>query len=210
MIDQPEPYATREQWLEAAVFEMRPLYLAAGQPVPVALKVSCGFAQGKKKAIGQCWSDANSEGHVFELFISPVLSDHTEVLATLAHEVAHACVGVDVGHKKPFKQLVTKIGLEGKVTATVAGPAFKQSIGPILEKLGPYPHARLNTETAKGGSKKQTTRLLKAECPLCGYTVRVTKKWVDEVGAPHCPAHGAMDIDGLPGAEEPDDETIDE
>lgn len=42
--------------------------------------------------------------------------------------------------------------------------------------------------------KKQTARLLKAECAECGYTVRVTAKWL-EVGPPHCPAHGAMNAE---------------
>ena len=49
-----------------------------------------------------------------------------------------------------------------------------------------------------GGSsnarKKQTTRLKKAICGECGYTVRVTSKWL-EVGPPHCPLHGAMECE---------------
>lgn len=45
--------------------------------------------------------------------------------------------------------------------------------------------------------KKQTTRLLKVECGQCGYTARVTRKWL-EVGPPGCPTHGPMDM--------PDDE----
>lgn len=42
---------------------------------------------------------------------------------------------------------------------------------------------------------KQTTRLLKATCTheKCGYTVRVTSKWL-EIGPPHCPLHGAMGV----------------
>lgn len=45
--------------------------------------------------------------------------------------------------------------------------------------------------------KKQSTRLLKAECAECGYVVRVTAKWVNEVGAPRCgvKAHGVMVCD---------------
>jgi len=50
---------------------------------------------------------------------------------------------------------------------------------------------------------KQSTRLLKAACEhrdegadACGYTVRVTRKWVDQLGAPHCPVHGAMEVEG--------------
>lgn len=49
-----------------------------------------------------------------------------------------------------------------------------------------------------GGSsnqkKKQTTRLKKAQCGECGYTVRLTTKWL-EVGPPGCPLHGAMDVE---------------
>lgn len=39
---------------------------------------------------------------------------------------------------------------------------------------------------------KQSTRLKKCECSQCGYTVRVTQKWL-EIGPPHCPHHGPMD-----------------
>lgn len=45
-----------------------------------------------------------------------------------------------------------------------------------------------------GPRKKQRARLLKAVCGRCGYTVRVTRKWID-VGPPPCPAHGAMTIE---------------
>lgn len=41
---------------------------------------------------------------------------------------------------------------------------------------------------------KQTTRLKKAVCSGCGYTVRVTAKWL-EIGPPGCPLHGPMDVE---------------
>ncbi len=44
------------------------------------------------------------------------------------------------------------------------------------------------------GPKPQTGRMLKACCSDCGYTVRVSAKWL-EVGSPHCPTHGAMAAD---------------
>ena len=31
--------------------------------------------------------------------------------------------------------------------------------------------------------------MLKAECPECGYTIRLTKKWAD-LGLPTCPTEG--------------------
>lgn len=35
--------------------------------------------------------------------------------------------------------------------------------------------------------RRQTCRLLKVECPTCGYIARVTRKWLDARGAPICP-----------------------
>ena len=40
-------------------------------------------------------------------------------------------------------------------------------------------HERLN--------EKQGTRLLKCQCATCGYTVRVTRKWLGLAGPPICP-----------------------
>ncbi len=34
-----------------------------------------------------------------------------------------------------------------------------------------------------------TTRLLKAQCGFCAYTVRVTMKWLAELGPPLCPCN---------------------
>lgn len=44
---------------------------------------------------------------------------------------------------------------------------------------------------------KQGTRLRKAACGECGYTVRVTQRWL-EVGPPGCPQHGPMVVDDGP------------
>jgi hypothetical protein len=37
-------------------------------------------------------------------------------------------------------------------------------------------------------TKKQSTRMVKCECPDCGYIVRTTRKWLEE-GAPICPCN---------------------
>ena len=72
--------------------------------------------------------------------ISLVLSDPMRVAGVLAHELVHATVGTQHGHKGPFTKLAKAIGLEGKMTATTEGDAFKQAVAPILEAVGPYPH----------------------------------------------------------------------
>ena len=38
------------------------------------------------------------------------------------------------------------------------------------------------------------TRLLKCRCPACGYTVRVTRKWL-KVAVPSCPVHRVMRVE---------------
>ena len=38
------------------------------------------------------------------------------------------------------------------------------------------------------------TRLLKCRCRVCGYTVRVTRKWL-RVAVPSCPVHRAMTVE---------------
>jgi peptide subunit release factor 1 (eRF1) len=73
------------------------------------------------------------------------------------------------------------LGLEGNPRATRAGPKFKRRFATVLRELGNYPHAALLP------SKRQRGRLLKVECPECGYVARVTRKWLEEAGAPICP-----------------------
>lgn len=45
------------------------------------------------------------------------------------------------------------------------------------------------------GRKRQSTRLNKVSCPDCGYTARVTRKWIAAKGAPICPcSHVPMEV----------------
>jgi hypothetical protein len=62
---------------------------------------------------------------------------------------------------------------------------FPQAYAQVLASLGAYPHAPLNV----GTRKTQSTRMLKAVCPTCGYTVRLSAKWADK-GLPTCPTDG--------------------
>lgn len=181
----------REVWLHAVADTLRQIFASHGATVPDNIRLTCGLPSvrafsANKQSLGQCWPDANSADGHFEIMISPVLDDPMRVAGVLAHELVHATVGTQHGHKGPFAKLAKKIGLEGKMTATTEGEAFKQAVAPILESVGPYPHAELS----KTARKKQATRLIKLQCPSCPYTVRITRKWLDEVGPPACPSHG--------------------
>ncbi|EGG93547.1 hypothetical protein IMCC1989_1089 [gamma proteobacterium IMCC1989] len=164
--------------------------------MPKKFRVTCGWpshhaTSAKRRAIWQCFSPECSKDNTHELIISMFLEDPMEIAGTLAHEMVHAIVGVEQGHKGPFRKLALDIGLEGKMTATYPGDSFKDKVNPTLEELGAYPHSQV--DVLKVTQKKQTTRLLKAICE-CGYTVRITKKWLEAVGNPFCPIHGPMEV----------------
>lgn len=188
-------YVHREAWLHAVAAALREPFKRAGHPIPAKVRIGVGFPSvrgiaAKNQRIGECWSNTRSGDDHHEIIISPVIADSMRVAGLLAHELTHAAVGVQHGHKGPFRALAKAIGLEGKMTATVEGEAFKRLAQPILEAIGPYPHAELHAMT--NGRKKQVARLIKCECGKCGYVARVARQWIDDQGAPHCPAHGAM------------------
>jgi hypothetical protein len=192
-------FATREEWLVEGVRALAPIFEEAGEALP-AVKVSVGWPGGrgrKNSVIGQCWSPTVAADEVSHVFISPVLADPARVLDVLAHELVHAInfAGDDAGcgHKGAFSRIAKAIGLEGKMTATVAGEGLKARLDEIVADLGDYPHGAL-VAAGEGadGPKKQGTRMLKVECAEgSGYVVRMTRKWIDEFGTPSCPCHSA-------------------
>lgn len=177
---------TRERWLTNLAEALNTAIFNDGMP---KYRITCGFPSrgglGKvKQVIGQCWNPSASEDSTTEIIMTITESDTMLIAATVAHEMIHAIVGTEAGHKKPFRDLAIEIGLEGKMTATVAGEKFKEAAEPILKALGDYPHAALNGNTLK----KQSTRNLKAVCNQCGYVVRTSRKWLEQ-GAPLCGLH---------------------
>lgn len=200
---------TREAWLEQAVTLMTPLFMKHGYTVP-KVRVSCGWPSSrglsdKKRCLGECWDASASTDKVAQVFISPFLvqpdNAHLGVLPVLVHEVVHAVVGNKEKHNKVFGKCARLLGLEGKLTSTHAGPELVKSTQEWLRKLGKYPHARLDSH--KRPTKKQTTRLIKCECPDCGYIARVSRSWLDDAGAPICPTDEvAMKFDKVDDSDE--------
>ena len=202
---------TREEWLNlASTYAIRHIESSANVQLTTPVRFSCGFPGGRgagNKTIGQCWPTELSADQTAEIFISPVLSDGLQVLGVMVHELVHAIVGCQHGHKAPFAKVAKASGLEGKMTATTASEGLNATMRGWLDALGAYPHAALST----AGRKKQSTRLLKAYCAMDAlvekpYTVRITQKWVTELGAPICPCHSrAMQVDGQDTGEEEDE-----
>ena len=180
----------REQWLTEAVDALaEEVFTPVGLDVP-EVRVSVGWPGGKGRknsVIGQCWHKSASADGVAQVFISPVLADGPTVLSTLAHEVVHAIDENASGHRGAFAKMARAIGLEGKMTETTAGEALLETLKGIDARLGDYPHAAMSAD--ESGRKKQTTRMLKLVCPESGYTLRTTRKWLLDYGAPLCPCH---------------------
>lgn len=165
---------SREEWLNAFIAAARPVFKKLELELPEKIRASVGFMFRGGKAIGQCWHEAASTDGTREIFVIPTLDDSYRIADVLTHELAHTLFGPDEKHGKNFKAAVTKLGLEGKATATVAGPGWLEWASPILEELGSIPHARLDPTLS--GVKKQKTYLLKCECEDCGLIFRATAK----------------------------------
>ncbi len=183
---------TREEWLNQALLELQAhVFVASGVAwrEDVKIRVSCGWPSSKAlslkhRTIGTCHTREQSKDKVNEIFVSPYVDESLEVLATEAHEIIHALDNCKSHHKGFFLTTMKQIGLEGKPTATHAGTELITRLNGIIEKIGTYPHATLDPAIK---DKKQSTRLVKAECPECGYVIRTTRKWIDEAGLPTCP-----------------------
>lgn len=184
----------RESWLIAAVPALQAVVFApAGLTIPADVRVACSWPGGgsARKRIGECWPRAFSDAKVNEVFISPAIDDPIVALDILTHELIHAIDDCVNGHKAPFARMARKVGLEGKPTATVAGPVLRAKLLGVSRALGAYPHQKLSLS----GRKKQTTRNLKCVCtdPHCGAVWRMTQQWLDRAGdwlrCPVCGSH---------------------
>ncbi|MDT8915806.1 hypothetical protein [Amycolatopsis sp. PS_44_ISF1] len=208
------PTQTREMWLHKAIEALRPRFEEVGMPLPEKIHVSVGFggaARAENKFIlAVCWATEASADKANHIFISPVLDDTARILDVLIHELIHAADNCKSGHKGPFAEAATRLGLTGKMTATVASVELAAEMITLAETLGDYPHGKFTAfdhapapkpgeepapkPKVSSGPSAQGTRMLKLVCPEDGYTVRTTAKWL-AVGYPSCPC-GAELING--------------
>lgn len=196
----PSGVATREQWLESFARLVEPILTKAAADAGLRVtmppvKYSVGWPKASKKAIGQCWpSAASGDKKTYHVFISPNLQRPNEVDHVMVHEMVHALVGNEHGHKGPFVKVCKAIGLVKPWTATTAGPALRKQLDWINSKIGEYPHPGL---ADLSGRKKQTTRMVKLFCATCGFVCRASRGAIEQAGLPECGCGGgALDMDG--------------
>lgn len=174
-------FTEREPWLAAAAVALQHQVfpranIEAQQWEQRRYRVACGFPIGYrgsrtgKVALGQAFDPSISADGTFEVFINPILDRPLDVLAVLAHELAHVWAGIQCGHRGEFARVARGIDLVGPLTGTSAGPWLSAELADIAQILGTYPHAKVDPNARK----KQGTRLLKLQCNLCKWTARVS------------------------------------
>lgn len=190
---------TREEWLEQAAIKLEELLSKeAGVTLKNKIRVSCGWPtvgalSATHRRTGECHVIEASGDKVNEIFVSPYTGDPQVALCTVLHELIHASDNCASGHKGYFKKIHHDIGFIDKPTMSVPGDMLAARLNVIAMELGPYPHHTLDPRV--GGKKKQTTRLIKAVCPTCGYVIRTTRQWIDK-GLPVCPCGTQFTLPG--------------
>jgi hypothetical protein len=209
-------YRFREEWLQAAISLLTPMFAKADAPIPDDGRAAIGFTSkgGKGNCVGECWHPIASADKHFEIFIRPDHADPVEVLGILTHELVHAAVPLGSGHGPIYKALALKIGLEGKMRHAMPGMHLVEVLKGIAAELGPLPHAALDIQYRESAPrKKQKTNMLKAFCEGvkdesgkvtegCDYVCRLTKTHAEK-GAPICGVHQLRMIVEFPTEEEP-------
>lgn len=138
-----------------------------------------------------------------------------QLAGTTIHELAHVVAGHEAGHGRAWKDACARLGLR---RANAAGHVYRlasfepdlryalatmerprdgapKSLASILGvQVTPKPCGAGNG--SRGGKSRgpgSGSRMHKVQCGTCGYVARVSGKWLDQAGAPHCPNHGEMD-----------------
>jgi hypothetical protein len=208
MSNAPTAAINREHWLTLFAEAVTPLIeKRAGIKVPLSkTRLACSFPKGRatpnrktgRFTSGQCFHADSFKSGLHEILINPIRDDRYEIAETVIHELIHASLVKGTGHKAPFARAAKAVGLEGKPTETVLSTELRETLGPILDSIGPYPHKKIDGEWGR----KQTTRLLKVMCVDCGYvneqgngyTARITLTWIENAGLPTCPCGATMSL----------------
>lgn len=134
----------RETWLNQLALKLAPRYAELGYPLP-SFRVSVGFTSGgmNSRANGECWDKSTSADAHYSIFISPGEGQNVAIAAILNHELIHAAVGFDQGHKGNFAKVMQATGMGRPFTSSVPAPGFVEWVKPYLDELGEIPHCPL-------------------------------------------------------------------
>ena len=186
-------HANREDWLNAAVDELRPFFSARGHTLPAEIRVACAYPTNAKrsgfKVLGECIPNTNSADGHWEIYISPVLDKPNLVTRTLIAQLCRTAKGAYNVNNLAYSRVAEALHI---LPAGVASSPYKEvthgndfisAYQDIIDSLGVYPHAKVDVSTYRS----QGTRMLLAVCPTCQCKIRITSKWAYN-------AHGDVEL----------------
>jgi hypothetical protein len=186
-------HANREDWLNAAVDELRPFFASRGYTLPAEIRVACAYPTNAKrsgfKVLGECIPSTNSADGHYEIFISPILDAPIKVTETLIAQLCRTAKGALNVSTLTYARVASAMHLIPAGTASIPykdvhhGQNFNDAYQAIIDSLGIYPHAKVDVSA----HKSQGTRMLLARCPTCQCSIRMTAKWVYN-------AHGDVEL----------------
>jgi hypothetical protein len=186
-------YATREQWLNACVDELRSFFSSRGHTLPAEIRVACAYPTNAKrsgfKVLGECIPNTNSADGHYEIFISPILDAPIKVTETLIAQLCRTAKGAlnvtTLSYARVAEAMhILPAGTQSSPYKEVTHAAdFLAAYTAIIDSLGDYPHAKVDVTS----HKSQGTRMLLAVCPTCQCKIRLTSKWAHN-------AHGDVEL----------------
>ena len=183
-------HTTREGWLEAAKNRLSAeFFCGETPPLPERTQCSCSWMFRSAKAIGQCITPQASADGTTHILICPTQDHPIDVLGILLHEMIHAAVGVEFGHGKPFKDVMKRVGLKGKATATFVedGTDLYGFMSALSGDLGVYPHAALSktvNNKKDDGEEKPPRSLCMVSTEEPDYCFMISRVKYETYGAP--------------------------
>lgn len=180
-------------------------------------------SRGRKNALGWFWAgrwQASKVNGLHEINLCAETLNTCDVGELIIHELAHAenqakgikdCDKTGRVHNKKFKAMAEALGLLVEPRHKTHGFAFTkvgEGAKSFLDKCAfnreVFTMARICEAAEEKGEKGAGSRLVKVECPGCGYVLRTTRKWLD-VGLPTCCCGEEMqESDGGSGGEAED------
>jgi hypothetical protein len=186
-------HPARENWLTAAVDELRPFFSSRGYTLPAEIRVATGYPTNAKrsgfKVLGECIPNTNSADGHYEIWISPILADPSKVTETLVAQLCRTAKGAYAVTNQAYAKVAEAMHILPSGTASnpfkevTHGSAFDMAYQDIIDSLGVYPHGKVDISI----HKSQGTRMLLAKCPTCQCSIRMTAKWVYN-------AHGDVEL----------------
>ena len=169
----PKSNIKAEEWLKLLVDECLNMLNNAGidtkQHTGAGVEIHISDTRGRKRvtnnqkgshALGLCYAKSSSTGNKRVIEVDRETDDLWETIDTVAHEVTHAVLDENEGHKGRFPKLVKDLfKLGGKPTATTPTEEMKELFYDFLVANGGYPHIAFRPR-----HRKQTTRMVKVWC----------------------------------------------